>query len=216
MFIDIRKAIPNSTSGVEECPLKKFPFLCKESQQCLYKAFVCDGHIQCDKGEDESLELCKERGVFAKEANFQCDAKSYGATNLTMRILSFRCNGIAECQGNIDENDCDTDTKYMIILLKVGFVVISLAAVFVCIVCNCFVRSRNVAKKGVELENLIQAPSTEEEWHADESRGHQIAFAQGSKHRIQKNQALVSAETEFHGNLPEAILCINVSNLLFM
>ena len=133
--------------------------------------------------------------------------------NLTMRILSFRCNGIAECQGDIDENDCDTDTKYLIILLSIGFVLISLAAV---IVCYWFLRSRNVAKKGVELENLIQAPSTEKEWHDDENRGHQIAFDQGSKHRIQKNQALVAAETEFHGNLPEAILCINVSNLLFM
>ena len=193
--------------------MKKFPFLCKESHQCLYNGLVCDGQIQCDQGEDESLELCKERGVFAKEANFQCDAKSYGATNLTMRILSFRCNGIAECQGNIDELDCDTDTKYLIILLTVGFVVISLAAV---IVCYCFLRPRNVAKKRVELENLIQTPSTEEEWHGDENRGHQIAFAQGSKHRIQKNQALVAAETDFHGNLPEAILCINVSNLLFM
>ena len=128
-----------------------------------------------------------------------------------MRILSFHCNGIAECQGNIDELDCDTDTKYLIILLTVGFVVISLAAV---IVCYCFLRPRNVAKKRVELENLIQTPSTEEEWHEDENRGHQIAFAQGSKHRIQKNQALVAAENDFHGNLPEAILCINVSNLL--
>ena len=72
MFIDIRKAIPNSTSGVEECPLKKFPFLCKESQQCLYKAFVCDGHIQCDKGEDESLELCKEKHAFAKDILILC------------------------------------------------------------------------------------------------------------------------------------------------
>ena len=133
--------------------------------------------------------------------------------NLTMKILSFRCNGIAECQGDIDENDCDTDTKYLFILLSIGFVLISLAAV---IVCYWFVRSRNVAKKGVELENLIQAPSTEKDWHADENRGHQIAFSQGSKHRIQKNQALVAAETDFHGSLPEAILCINVSNLLFM
>ena len=79
MFIVFKKPIQNSTSGVEECPLKKFPFLCKESHQCLHKVLVCDGHIQCNHGEDESLELC--RHAFAKEANYPCDAKSYGATN---------------------------------------------------------------------------------------------------------------------------------------
>ena len=62
-FTVFRKPIPNSTSRVEKCPKASHPFLCKESHQCLRKDVVCDGHIQCDKGEDESLELCKEKHV---------------------------------------------------------------------------------------------------------------------------------------------------------
>ena len=125
-----------------------------------------------------------------------------------MRILSFRCNGVVECQGGIDELDCDIEIKYLIVLLAIGFSILSL---IVGIVYYC--RPRNVVREAVELENLIQKAPTEEEWHQDENRGQKIAFAQGSIHRIQQNRALVASEIDFHGSLPEAISCINVSTI---
>ena len=215
-----RKPIKNSTSIIEECkeesPFGDFFHLCKKSHQCIDERFVCDGHIQCDKGEDESLDICKQFAnnspTFAKKATFECDAISDGTTNLTLRILSFRCNGISECQGGIDELDCDIEFKYLIVLLAIGFSILSLIAG---IVYYCFQRPRNEGRAEVELENLIQKAPTEEEWHQDENRGQKIAFAQGSIHRIQQNQALVASEIDFHGSLPEAILCINVSTIFF-
>ena len=206
---DFNKPIPNSTSGVEECPYDR-PYLCKESHQCISDDFVCDGHMQCDKGEDESLELCKKRNAFAKTATIECDAKSDGTTNLTLRILSFHCNGVTECQGGIDELDCDIAIKYLIVSLAIGFSILNLIAG---IDYYCFQRSRNIAREAVELEKLIQKAPTEEEWHQDENRGQKIAFDQGSIHRIQKNRALVASEIDFHGSLPEAISCINVSTI---
>ena len=68
----------------------------------------------------------------------------------------------------------------------------------------------------MELDNLIQKAPTEEEWHQDENRGQKIAFEQGSIHRIQQNQALLASETDFHGNLPEAIMCIHVSTIFLL
>ena len=62
---------PNSST---HCPLKEFSFFCQKSRVCIGDEQVCDGRIQClPDGEDENVELCKNRMAFPREATFLCN-----------------------------------------------------------------------------------------------------------------------------------------------
>ena len=39
-------------------------FFCPESEMCLREDKVCDGVVQCPKGDDEEIEICKNRNKF--------------------------------------------------------------------------------------------------------------------------------------------------------
>ena len=39
-------------------------FFCPESKMCIREDKVCDGVVQCPKGDDEEIEICKNRKKF--------------------------------------------------------------------------------------------------------------------------------------------------------
>ena len=56
-------------------------FNCTKSQQCIHQDIVCDGHPQCQQGEDEDLDLCHEiyvkKKIVSKFATHRCKAATY-------------------------------------------------------------------------------------------------------------------------------------------
>ena len=79
-------------------------FHCRRSNQCIWQDWVCDGFVQCLKGDDEDFDLCYGRESFPEGATFKClEAKRFGY-NVT--ILATKCNKIKECEDGIDEDGC--------------------------------------------------------------------------------------------------------------
>ena len=81
-------------------------FICEQSQVCIHPALVCDGHPQCEFGEDEDQELCSQRwvdaGVVEPYASFTCQSLMYPG----MVTVATACNGIVECYDGSDERSC--------------------------------------------------------------------------------------------------------------
>ena len=126
MFVD-----PNSCQascyqpalGCEACTNTDTHFICEESGACLHQDLVCDGHPQCEFGEDEALDLCYhkwvETGVVEPYASFTCQSLMYPG----MKTVVTACNGIVECYDGSDEGSCsDTLTIYFLITTIIGVI----------------------------------------------------------------------------------------------
>ena len=91
-------------------------FQCPLSKQCIHPSLQCDGHPQCESGEDEDLDICKERyqqnRVISKYATFRCKSIMYP----TMETYATACNDFPECVDGEDEKLCTDDTALFIIL----------------------------------------------------------------------------------------------------
>ena len=62
------------------CTNKEY-FRCDKSDQCLHPKLVCDGHPQCEHGEDEDLSKCyKEyvkKRIISDHATMKCESRMY-------------------------------------------------------------------------------------------------------------------------------------------
>ena len=102
---------------------------CHESNQCIWKDWVCDGFIQCLQGDDEDFNLCYERRSFAEGATFKCtEAKRFG---YDVTILATKCNDIEECKDGIDEDGCQNDDSSG--LISIGILFLAIAVIWITI-----------------------------------------------------------------------------------
>ena len=151
-------------------------FVCEESQVCIHPMLVCDGHPQCQFGEDEGLELCTEqdrwvrRGVVAPYASFTCRSQMYPG----MTTVATACNGVMECYDGSDEGSCsDTLSIYFLIISILGVIILYAALKFVHIKNSTGMSSNIVSEtnQDLTLENLYEVEGYQhhfKENHEDE------------------------------------------------
>ena len=93
-------------------------FHCQKSSQCVHPRLHCDGHPQCDYGEDENLDVCRDKyqetGVVPKYATFRCKSIMYP----TMETYATPCDDFPECVDGEDEKFCANNTTLNIILIS--------------------------------------------------------------------------------------------------
>ena len=98
-------------------------FQCPQSQKCVHPHLRCDGHPQCEHGEDEDLDECRElyteNNVISKYATYRCKSIMYPV----METYASTCNGFPECVDAEDESFCsDNTTLYIILPTTMGFI----------------------------------------------------------------------------------------------
>merc|ERR1719318_2213886 len=86
-------------------------FNCTKSGKCVHPSLVCDGHPQCEHGEDEDLHRCYDKlvetGDIKGTATLVCSSIMYPK----MMTVATVCDGIEECEGGRDENWICTNNK---------------------------------------------------------------------------------------------------------
>ena len=91
-------------------------FQCPQSGQCVHPDLVCDGHPQCQQGEDEDLDRCHqiyiENNIVEPFASKRCKSPFYN----NMEIYATPCNNKVECADGSDESDCKNNVTSNIIL----------------------------------------------------------------------------------------------------
>ena len=101
-----------------------FFLLCPYSNQCIHPDLQCDGHPQCEHGEDEDLDMCKEKyqqnKVISKYATFRCQSIMYPI----METYATACNDFPECVDGEDERLCFVDSA-LFFILPMAFLAIS-------------------------------------------------------------------------------------------
>ena len=85
-------------------------FLCAKSGVCVHPELRCDGHPQCQHGEDEDAASCLDiwvrSGVVSPAASMPCSSRQYPG----MPILATACDGIIECFESVDEVNCKNES----------------------------------------------------------------------------------------------------------
>ena len=188
----------------------RFPsqLMCDKRTKCIYVDYICDGHRQCQDGQDENIDECKSRNTFPKEATVQC-LEDNRPDKYPTTIMAVRCNGKRECKNGEDMIGCDISHRYLVCALLVGFAAISVVA-------KLFDNHHKRTKEfgNIELEDAEQEDIPFQEWHQDIDRSKKIAFYQGASDRRQQNQALVASESSFHGNFATGMLCLKASTII--
>ena len=63
-------------------------FNCTKSNKCLHPDLVCDGHPQCEDGEDEDLDKCYTKyvknQVIYKYSSFRCIREAFKNCHITL------------------------------------------------------------------------------------------------------------------------------------
>ena len=98
--------------------------MCDNSTKCIYSVYVCDGHRQCQDGQDENVDECKSRNAFPKQATVQC-SEDNRSDKYSIFIMAIPCNGKRECKNGEDKIGCDISFIYLLIFLLMGFAAIS-------------------------------------------------------------------------------------------
>ena len=182
--------------------------MCDKSTKCIYFDYICDGHRQCQDGQDENIDECKSRNTFPKEATVQCLEDNRPDKYPTV-IMAIPCNGKRECKNGEDVIGCDISIIYLLLALLIGFAAISVVA-------GLFDNYHKRAKdfENIEIEGVKQEDISFEERHQDIDRAKKIAFYQGASDRRQQNQALVASECSFHDNFALGMLCLKASTMI--
>ena len=89
----------------------------------------CDGIPEREHALDEHIDECK--GTFPPGATYECNAPGISNTDLLFRIMSVPCNRIKECEGGIDEQDCQNNETIFIVALSCGMIVSVIVAIVV-------------------------------------------------------------------------------------
>ena len=93
-------------------------FQCPQSKQCVHPKLHCDGHPQCQFGEDEDLDVCGKiyhvDKVTMPYATFRCKSIMYP----TMETYAITCDDFPECDGYTDEKFCSEDSVSSTILIS--------------------------------------------------------------------------------------------------
>ena len=170
-FSDVNKCEAQFYFGNETQCQNQNMHHCRESNQCIWQDWVCDGFVQCLEGDDEDFDLCYERESFPEGATFKClEAKRFGY-NVT--ILATKCNKIKECEDGIDEDgcgcqdrsdeaDCQSDESRVLVATLVVFAVILLIWIVIYLVHD----------KNESIANI----SKEEKEHAQSAKGDTLAL----------------------------------------
>ena len=93
---------------------------------------MCDGHPQCDGGEDEDPERCYQQFVdmkiIAPYASLRCKSPLYK----NMEIFGTPCDNITECAGGIDELGCKNNgtSNLVLVIASIGVLVLFLGLTF--------------------------------------------------------------------------------------
>lgn len=123
-------------------------FQCEKSGQCVHPELVCDGHPQCQEGEDENLEKCHKdyikKQIIYPYSSYKCTSLFYK----NMEIYATPCNGIVECLDHSDEDGCGDNSKINIII-----VVSSLILLIIFVVLR-FISANSVCRKIEPTEGL--------------------------------------------------------------
>ena len=91
---------------------------CPKSKQCVHPQLRCDGHPQCEYGEDEDLDECykdyQNNKVIGEYATFRCQSIMYPI----METYATACDNFPECFGELDEQFCSDSKLANIVLLS--------------------------------------------------------------------------------------------------
>ena len=106
-------------------------FQCSQSKKCIHPSLKCDGHPQCDFGEDEDLDICKyiypqndglRRHQTQKYATFRCHRIMYPE----LETYATPCDGYTHCLNGEDESLCSDDSTLNIILALIALLYLAL------------------------------------------------------------------------------------------
>ena len=107
----------------DQCLIAPNAFQCgvPNSTYCIYEYKLCDGIANCPNGQDEDYEVCQEH--FSTYASIKCHEKDVFNMNIT--IGATPCDNYNECQGDIDEINCNMSDIYSVFILVFILVITS-------------------------------------------------------------------------------------------
>ena len=87
------------------CTNKKY-FKCEKSGVCVHPDLRCDGHPQCQHGEDEDVNICLDIWVKNKLVSAAASLKCNSSRYPHIYTVSVPCDGVQECEERLDEANC--------------------------------------------------------------------------------------------------------------
>ena len=182
----------------DQCLLAPNAFQCgPNSTYCTYDYKLCDGIANCPNGEDEEYEVCKEH--FSTYASIKCNEKD--VFNMAITIGATPCDGFDECQGDIDEIDCNMPDIYSVLLLVLILVITSGLATIM----------KKMTLESLEpILEMEQQSWTQHELEAMHGKDHLKILmyqVQNSNEATKINQNFIQMEINQHNGVKSEIIC---------
>ena len=171
------------------------------SSLCTPNAYMCNGIANCPNGEDEDLDTCVKRGAFSEMASIECDKKD--VYNVTIKIRAVPCDGIYECENDMDEKNCSLPDYVLIVILVPITICLGIFG-YLLWKKNSFISTKKDQMPTLPDFDLL---------HGKESLAQTMFHAQSLDNFEQINIAFVDGEMKMHSRvLSELVCCIKVSN----